>query len=243
MRVAVVTVGDELLSGDTVDTNASWLCDRLDDRGVSVERITTVPDRVADIARVVNEYRAEYDAVLVTGGVGPTHDDVTMDGVAAAFGRAVVPNEAAAAWIADHGDYSADDLTEGTTHLPEGARLLRNPEGVAPGAALDSVYVLPGVPAEMKAMFETVAGEFTGERGYVEEVHTTEPESALIDRLDGVQERFDVSIGSYPGDSVRLKVIAADAATARDAADWLRERVDLATEVEQPEQGDGETGQ
>jgi molybdenum cofactor synthesis domain-containing protein len=243
MRVAVVTVGDELLSGDTVDTNASWLCDRLDDRGVSVERITTVPDRVADIARVVNEHRAEYDAVLVTGGVGPTHDDVTMDGVAAAFGRAVVPNEAAAAWIADHGDYEAADLTEGTTHLPEGARLLPNPAGVAPGAALDSVYVLPGVPTEMKAMFETVAEEFAGRQVHVEEVHTTEPESALIDRLDEVQTRFDVSVGSYPGDSVRLKVSAADEATARGAADWLRERVDLATKVEQPEQGDAETGE
>jgi molybdenum cofactor synthesis domain-containing protein len=243
MRVAVVTVGDELLSGDTVDTNASWLCDRLDDRGAAVERITTVPDRVADIARVVNEHRAEYDAVLVTGGVGPTHDDVTMDGVAAAFGRAVVPNEAAAAWIADHGDYEAADLTEGTTHLPEGARLLPNPAGVAPGAALDSVYVLPGVPTEMKAMFETVAEEFAGRQVHVEEVHTTEPESALIDRLDEVQTRFDVSVGSYPGDSVRLKVSAADEATARGAADWLRERVDLATKVEQPEQGDAETGE
>jgi len=243
MRVAVVTVGDELLSGDTVDTNASWLCDRLDDRGVSVERITTVPDRIADIARVVNEYRAEYDAVLVTGGVGPTHDDVTMDGVAAAFGRDVVANEAAEAWIADHGDYTAADLTEGTTHLPEGARMLPNPEGVAPGAALDSVYVLPGVPTEMKAMFATVADEFEGDRRYVEEVRTTEPESALIARLDGVQERFDVAVGSYPGESVRLKVIAADTETARAAADWLRQRVDLATEVEQPEQGDAETGE
>jgi molybdenum cofactor synthesis domain-containing protein len=226
MRVAVVTVGDELLSGDTVDTNATWLCDRLDERGVSVERITTVPDRIADIARVVNEYRAAYDAVIVTGGVGPTHDDVTMDGVAAAFGREVVPNEDAAGWIADHGDYTAADLTEGTTHLPAGARMLPNPGGVAPGAVVDGVYVLPGVPDEMKAMFETVSGEFEGERTHVEEVRTSEPESALIDRLDIVREEFDVTVGSYPGDDVRLKVIAADAETVAAAAAWLRERVD-----------------
>ncbi|MFB6102086.1 MAG: competence/damage-inducible protein A [Haloplanus sp.] len=240
MRVAVVTVGDELLSGDTINTNAAWLCDRLDERGVSVERVTTLPDRVADIARVVNEYHAEYDAVVVTGGVGPTHDDVTMDGVAAAFGRDVVPNDEAAAWIADHGDYAAADLTDGTTHLPAGARMLPNPEGVAPGAVIDEVYVLPGVPDEMKAMFETVAREFQGERTHVEEIRTSEPESALIDRLDAVQEAFDVSVGSYPGDGVRLKVIAADAETARAAAAWLRERVDLATQVQQPERGDDE---
>jgi len=226
MRIAVVTVGDELLSGDTVDTNATWLCDRLDERGVSVERITTVPDRIADIARVVNEYRAEYDAVIVTGGVGPTHDDVTMDGVAAAFGREVVPNADAEAWIADHGDYSAADLTTGTTHLPAGARMLQNPEGVAPGAVVDGVYVLPGVPAEMKAMFETVIEEFEGDPTHVEEVQTSEPESALIDRIEAVREEFDVTVGSYPGEGVRLKVIAADAETAAAAAAWLRERVD-----------------
>jgi molybdenum cofactor synthesis domain-containing protein len=225
MRVAVVTVGDELLSGDTVDTNASWLCDRLDERGVSVERITTVPDRIADIARVVNEYHAEYDAVLVTGGVGPTHDDVTMDGVAAAFGREVVPNADAEAWIAEHGDYAVADLTEGTTHLPAGARLLPNPEGVAPGAAVENVYVMPGVPAEMKAMFETVIEEFEGEPTHVEVVRTSEPESALLDRIAAVREEFDVTVGSYPGDDVRLKVMATDAETAAAAAAWLRERV------------------
>jgi molybdenum cofactor synthesis domain-containing protein len=243
MRVAVVTVGDELLSGDTVDTNASWLCRRLDDRGVSVERITTVPDRVADVARVVNEYRAEYDAVLVTGGIGPTHDDVTMAGVAAAFGREVVPNEAAAAWLSAHEDYAVAELTEGTTHLPDGARLLENSVGVAPGAELESVYVLPGVPAEMQAMFESVVSEFEGDRTYVEEVRTVEPESALIDRLGAVQERFDVSVGSYPGEWVRVKMIATEERTAREAADWLRDRVDLAPQVEQPEQGDTEASE
>src|SRR6056297_1103511 len=137
MRVALVTVGDELLAGDTVNTNAAWLGSRLAERGATVERVTVVPDRIADIARVVNEYRAEYDAVVVTGGVGPTHDDVTMEGVAAAFGRDVVPNEAAEAWLADHEDYAAADLVDGTADLPEGARSLPNPEGVAPGAALD----------------------------------------------------------------------------------------------------------
>ena len=228
MRVAVVTVGDELLSGDTVDTNASWLCDRLDERGVSVERITTVPDRVADIARVVNEYRAEYDAVFVTGGVGPTHDDVTMEGVATAFGRDVVHSEAAEEWLLDHGDYAAADLAEGTTHLPAGARLLPNPEGVAPGAALDRVYVLPGVPDEMKGMFEAIEGEFEGDRTHVEVVRTAEPESTLIDRIEAVRAEFDVTVGSYPGDDVRLKLTAADEETVAAAAAWLRQRTDPA---------------
>jgi molybdenum cofactor synthesis domain-containing protein len=225
MDVAVVTVGDELLAGRTTNTNASWLCERLADRGADVERITTVPDRIADIARVVNEYRAEYDAVIVTGGLGPTHDDVTMAGIAAALGRSLEPNEDALAWLDDRG-YSRVDLTEGTAELPAGARALHNEVGVAPGAALDGVYVLPGVPDEMRAMFDAVADEFVGVPTYRETVVADEPESALLDRLEALQDRFDVSVGSYPGESVRIEIESTDEATATDAAAWLRERVE-----------------
>lgn len=233
MEVAIVTVGDELLSGDTTNTNATWLAGRLDERGARVERVTTVPDRVADIARVVNEYRAEYDAVVVTGGIGPTHDDVTMEGVAAALGRDLVENEEAIAWLAEHGGYAATDLADGTTALPAGARPLHNEVGVAPGCVVDSVYVFPGVPAEMEAMFESVASEFAGERTYAETVAVAEPESALVDRFAALREAFDVSVGSYPGEHVRVKLTASDPAEAERAATWLRERVESADSVEE----------
>ena len=226
MNAAVVTVGDELLSGDTTNTNATWLCDELDARGVDVERVTVVPDRVGDIARVVNEYRAEYDAVVVTGGLGPTHDDVTMEGVAAAFGRDVVEHEEALAWLEEHGGYTREDLTEGTAHLPAGARVLHNEVGVAPGAVVESVYVLPGVPDEMTAMFESVADEFSGTRKHVRVVEADEPESALLDRLAALQEQFDVTVGSYPGDYVRVKISGPDEDVVAAAADWLEARVD-----------------
>ncbi len=228
MNAAVVTVGNELLVGDTENTNATWLCARLADRGVPVRRVTVVPDEVAEIARVVNEYHAEYDATIVTGGLGPTHDDVTMEAVAAAFGRDIVPNEEAAAWLAEQG-YSADDLVAGTTHLPAGCRPLRNEAGVAPGAVVESTYVLPGVPTEMEAMFETVAGEFTGAPTHTVSVDVAEPESALIERFTELQERFDVSVGSYPGDRVTVKITATESETAAAAADWLRERSESTT--------------
>ena len=226
MQVAVVTVGDELLSGDTVNTNAAWLCGQLDDRGVDVERVTVVPDRVADVARVVNEYRAEYDAVIVTGGIGPTHDDVTMDGVAAAFGRDLEESAVALDWLIEEGGYAREDLVEGTADIPAGARPLHNEVGVAPGAVIDSVYVLPGVPEEMEGMFGEVADEFGGESRYVETVLAAEPESALVDRLVRLEETFDVSVGSYPGTNVRLKIQGADETEVGRAADWLRERVE-----------------
>jgi molybdenum cofactor synthesis domain-containing protein len=224
MKVALVTVGDEILAGDTVNTNAAWLGRQLAERGVDVERITVVPDRVADIAAVVNEYRAAYDAVIVTGGLGPTHDDVTMEGVAAAFGTEVAEHEGAREWLAGDG-YAAHDLAEGTTHLPRTADLLPNPDGVAPGCVIGSVYVLPGVPDEMKGMWGEIADEFAGEPRSRTVVEAAEPESALIDRLLSVQEQFDVSVGSYPNDVVRIK-LQGDAEEVEAAAAWLRERVE-----------------
>ncbi|SIS06052.1 competence/damage-inducible protein A [Natronorubrum thiooxidans] len=225
MNVAIVTVGDELLAGQTTNTNATWLSERLTERGVSVERVTTVPDRIGDIARVVNEYRAEYDAVIVTGGLGPTHDDVTMEGVAAALGRSLEEHADALAWLEADG-YSRADLTAGTADLPAGARPLHNETGVAPGAVLEGVYVLPGVPSEMRAMFESVADEFSGTQTYRAVVVADEPESALLDRVATVRERFEITVGSYPGESVRLALEGTDEETVSEAEAWLRERVE-----------------
>lgn len=228
MRVALVSVGDELLTGETINTNAAWLGRELAERGASVERVSVVPDRIGEIARVVNEHRAEYDAVLVTGGLGPTHDDVTMDAVAAAFGRDVEQHPEALSWLTEEGGYARDELVEGTTEIPADARPLHNEVGVAPGAVVGSVYVLPGVPEEMKGMFETVADEFSGDVQHVERVPIDEPESALVDRLIDVEERFDVSVGSYPGELVEVRIHGSDSATVERAAEWLRERSTLA---------------
>ncbi|TKX72746.1 competence/damage-inducible protein A [Halorubrum sp. GN11_10-6_MGM] len=229
MNAAVITVGDELLVGDTENTNATWLCDRLDARGVAVRRVTVVPDEVSEIARVVNEYHAEYDAVIVTGGLGPTHDDVTMAAVAAAFGRDLEANEEAAGWLAERG-YSGDDLAAETTHLPADCRPLPNEVGVAPGAVVESVYVLPGVPGEMKAMFELVAEEFSGTPTHVLTVDVDEPESELLDRFAALRERFDVRVGSYPGEVVTVKITAESEAEAERAAAWIREHADAVAE-------------
>jgi molybdenum cofactor synthesis domain-containing protein len=226
MRVALVTVGDEILSGDTVNTNAAWLGTQLAKRGVDVDRVTVVPDRIGDIARLVNEQRAEFDAVIVTGGVGPTHDDVTMDGVAAAFGREIEESEAALQWLAEDGGYIREDLADGTAAIPAGGEFIRNPNGVAPGCHIGNVYVLPGVPEEMKGMFEEVADDFTGTETFTETVYADEPESALIDRLIDVQEEFDVTVGSYPGETVRLKIRGESEETVAAAREWLLERIE-----------------
>ncbi len=226
MKVAVVAIGDEILAGDTLNTNANWLAIRLGARGVGIERMTVIPDRIDEIAAVVREYAEAYDAVLTTGGLGPTHDDLTMEGVAAAFDLGTEENEEALRWLVEEGGYASDDLTTGTADIPTGARPLHNEVGVAPGAVVENVYVLPGVPAEMKAMFEAIEDEFEGEASYTRSVETSEPESGLLDRIEEVRARFDVAIGSYPSETVRLKVSGTDEAEVESAYDWLVERVD-----------------
>ena len=231
MEVAVVTVGDEILAGQTVNTNAAWLGKELRERGASVERMTTVPDKTSDIAEVVNEFHARYDGVIVTGGLGPTHDDVTMEGIAAAFGTELAADEAVLEWLTTAGGYSADDLAPETTHIPKRATMIRNPEGVAPGCQIDTVYVLPGVPTEMKAMFALIADEFSGQQRYTETVIAAEPESTLLERIGTVRKRFPVTVGSYPGEHVRLRLEGTDKQQVTDAATWLRERVEKPEDV------------
>ena len=224
MQAAILTVGDELLAGDTENTNGTWLAGQLTDRGVAVARILAVPDEESVIA----------DAVVVTGGLGGTPDDVTMDSVAAAFDRPLVENDLARADIErtleavadEYPDLEVDVAAEAA--VPEGARPLINRAGLSPGCVLENVYVLPGIPSEMERMFESVAEEFAGDVDS-RALYTTEPEANLVERLEAVRSRFDVAVGCYPdreAEHNRLKLTGEDEAALADAAAWLRARVD-----------------
>jgi molybdenum cofactor synthesis domain-containing protein len=235
MDAALVTVGDELLAGDTENTNATWLARELSERGVDVRRVLTVPDIEAEIADAVREYADRYDAVIVTGGLGGTPDDVTMDAVAAAFDLSLEPNDLARADLertleAIAGDYPELDVDlEAEASLPAGARPLLNDAGLSPGAVVENVYVLPGIPGEMQHMFEAVADEFAGD---VESrlLYTEEPEANLIERLDTVRHEFGVQIGCYPDREAghnRLKLRSDDPEALVEAFGWLQEEVEL----------------
>ena len=238
MDVALITVGDELLAGDTVNTNANWLAAELDDRGVAVRRILSLPDDRELIAAHVAEYAAAFDAVVVTGGIGGTPDDVTMEAVADAFDRELVATDLTREHVerrlaairervpADAGDLNVDVAAEAA--VPRGARPLLNDAGLAPGCAIESVYVMPGIPGELKAMFEGVADEFAGDRRS-RFLYTVEPEADIVPALAEVGERFDVSVGCYPdrqADHNRLKLTAADPEALDDAAGWLVAAID-----------------
>jgi len=235
MQVALITVGDELLSGDTVNTNANWLAGRLAERGARVARILSLPDDRSVIADHVREYAEAFDAVIVTGGIGGTPDDVTMEAVGDAFDRGLSSTETTLSAVEErlaeireripNRDLAID--VEAEAAIPTGARPLINEAGLAPGCVLENVYVMPGIPGELKSMFDGVAEEFSGDRTS-RFLYTVEPEANIIPALRGAMERFDVVVGCYPDREKRhnrLKVTATDAETVADASGWLLENV------------------
>ncbi|WP_049981219.1 competence/damage-inducible protein A [Halolamina rubra] len=238
MDVAIVTVGDEILAGDTRNTNAEWLARRLDERGATVVRMLTIPDDAGLIADTVADWARQFDAVVVGGGLGGTHDDVTMAAVADAFGRELTLEEEVRedliAHLADYRGVDADALDPEEIDLdlaawgatPAGARPLLNPEGLCPGAVVENVYVFPGPPAEFEAMFASVAEEFGGD-AVSETFETTAPEGSLTGTLATFRSRFDLAVGSYPSTEGRnrLKVTGDDAEAVAEGVEWLRERV------------------
>lgn len=234
MQASVLTVGDELLAGRVENTNATWLARRLTERGVEVAEIQVVPDRVGRIREAVRRHAGAYDATLVTGGVGGTPDDVTVDGVAAAFDREVAVHPEARAAVAEAvAEMDSEVDVDAWAQVPAGARVLHNEEGLSPGCAIEGVYAMPGIPDEMQAMFESVAGEFDGER-HTAAFAATGSESNLVPHLRRARERFDAAVGCYPTpgeDHKRVTVTAADADLAEEARDWLAERVRKETDA------------
>jgi molybdenum cofactor synthesis domain-containing protein len=231
MEVALLTVGDELLAGDTVNTNANWLAAELSDRGVAVTRILSVPDDRSVIAERASAYADAFDAVIVTGGIGGTPDDVTMDAVADAFDRDLAATDLTREAVADHlaairerlPDSDVDVDVEAEAAIPVGSRPILNAPGLAPGCVVEGVYVMPGIPEELKAMFDSVADEFAGDRRS-RFLYTVEPEADIVPALETAGERFDVAVGCYPDREAahnRLKVTGTDDDTLDAAAAWL----------------------
>jgi molybdenum cofactor synthesis domain-containing protein len=234
-RAAIVTIGNELVSGDVENTNGSWLARRLAGLGVKVALIAVIPDDVDFVAAFVREQAGAADAVLVTGGLGGTPDDLTREAIAAAFGVAQVEQPEVAAAL--RARFTRDpEYAARWAMLPEGSRPLVNPLGGAPGFAIGNVYVMPGLPAEMEAMFETI----------VEELRSGAPieswrrlyrtyESLIADVLREAEERFpEVLVGSYPSfhggvSEVEVVLKSADAAGLAAAVAFVEPALDLVT--------------
>ncbi|MBV9116281.1 MAG: competence/damage-inducible protein A [Acetobacteraceae bacterium] len=198
----VVLIGNEVLSGRTQDANLQYLGRRLGELGIPVREARVIPDVAETIVATVNEVRARYDHVFTTGGIGPTHDDITSECIAAVFGVPWEPHPEA--WrrmekAYEPGQFNAARQRMAT--MPRGAVLIDNPVSTAPGFTVGNVHVLAGVPRVMQAMFERLAPRL--ERGQPIEaraVHVVQVgEGLLAEGLAEIQRRYpEVDIGSYP---------------------------------------------
>ncbi len=228
---SILTIGNEIVSGDVPNTNASWLARRLAALGVAVRMSAALPDEIEPVAEYVRAEAPRVDFLLVTGGLGGTPDDLTREAIACAFGvpQEEVPELAAelrARFVRDP-DYAARWAL-----LPRGSRPLPNPLGGAPGFAIENVYVLPGLPAEMEAMFAAVEEEFRSGAPIAAWRRTyATRESVIAGALAECGERWPgVLVGSYPsftpdGPEVEVVVKANDAAQLAAASAWLQERL------------------
>ncbi len=198
---ALVIIGNEILSGRTQDTNTSWIAERLTQRGVIIREVRIIPDIADIIIRAVNDLRERVDYVFTTGGIGPTHDDITAESVARAFGVEMEKNDKAYAALEAH--YGAENLTSARARMsmiPMGASLISNPVSGAPGFILGNVYVMAGVPRIMQSMLDQVIDMLElGKPMLSNTVSCNLPESDIAEDLRELQGKFeDVEMGSYP---------------------------------------------
>ena len=216
VTAAILAIGDELLSGRTRDINIHHLANWLTERGVALREARIVSDDEENIATALNALRQSYDYVFTSGGIGPTHDDITVDAVARAFCVDVVVHPGALqkieAWYAKLGQ-EITPARKRMARMPAGAHLIENPETGAPGVMIDNVFVMAGVPRIFAAMLEAVAPQIrSGARMHSRAVTASGlPESALADDLRRIQGQLvGVTLGSYPidGDEKGVSIVA-----------------------------------
>lgn len=199
---AILLIGDEILSGRTQDTNGNHLAKALATAGIDLIEIRVVPDEHTIIVEAVKALSARADSVFTSGGIGPTHDDITADAVAAAFGVGIDVREDARAILAtNYNDPS--ELNESRlrmARIPDGATLIDNPISKAPGFSIGNVHVIAGVPAIFEAMVAGLLPTLTGGAPlHTISVRINQPEGEVAEGLTKIAACFpDVSIGSYP---------------------------------------------
>lgn len=242
-KAAVLVIGNEILSGRTQDANVAYLGRRLNELGVRLLEVRVLPDLEASIVPALRELKARYDYVFTTGGIGPTHDDITVDCVAKALGRGVIEHPEARKLLEDYYGDQINDARLRMARAPEGASLIENPVSRAPGIRIENVYVLAGVPRIMQAQFESAAPGLAGGQPLQSvALPVALAESVVAPGLGALQERYpDVEMGSYPyqrdgryGTSLVLRATDADR-LASAAAELRRLVAELGGVVEDEE--------
>ena len=239
ITAAVLVIGDEILSGRTKDVNIGTIADFCTDLGIELSEVRVVPDIENEIIAAVNALRVRYTYVFTTGGIGPTHDDITADAIAKAFGVALPINPEARAMLEARWRETGTVVNEARlrmARIPEGASLIVNSVSAAPGFRIENVHVMAGVPSIMQAMLDSIAPTLKGAAAMLSETIEAAglPEGSYASGLGEIAKaRPAVSIGSYPamtpeGFRNRIVVSSRDAqalAEARSAVEALMARL------------------
>ena len=196
--LSIVIIGDEILNNTFVDENTPWLLRRARKLNLNVNTVRIIPDAIQDIIKTVREESDRSTYVITTGGVGPTHDDLTMEAIAIAFGTSTYQNQTLAKLIKE----KMGEDNEGAllmANIPQGAELLDSAEGFFPQIKVQNVYIFPGVPKLMKIKFDAISHRFVGRQMFKEHIYLKARESKLAPRLTELSKEFDtITIGSYP---------------------------------------------
>ena len=200
---AILIVGDEILSGRTRDANMHYLAGELNRIGIALKEVRIVSDNHRSIMAAVNALRVAFDHVFTSGGIGPTHDDITADAIAAAFDVAIGVREDARALLAAHYDRNGMEFNTARlrmARIPEGAELIDNPISAAPGFTLENVHAMAGVPNIFQAMVASLLPRLTGGRPLLSQtLRIMRGEGTIAGPLGDLAEEFsDLSLGSYP---------------------------------------------
>ena len=235
VTAGLLVIGDEILSGRTKDVNIGATAEFCTDLGIELREVRVVADETDDIVGAVNALRSRYTYVFTTGGIGPTHDDITADAIAKAFGVALPIHPEARAMLEARWKQTGTEINEARlrmARIPEGADLIVNAVSAAPGFRIGNVHVMAGVPIIMKAMLEAIAPTLQGGRKVLSvTVKAAVGEGTLGGPLGALQEQYpDVKMGSYPQmgrDRVMTELVlrSADAARLEEAAAKVREMV------------------
>lgn len=202
ITAAVLVIGDEILSGRTQDSNSNTIAKYLQPFGITLKEIRVVGDEETEIITTLNALRTRYDYVFTTGGIGPTHDDITADAIAKAFGVNIDIREDAVEMMLNR--YQRDELTEARlrmARIPDGASLIKNPVSFAPGFQMDNVFVMAGVPNIMRAMLDDIAPRLkTGKIIIAKTVKADNlREGDIAKPLGEIAKKYPtLSFGSYP---------------------------------------------
>jgi FAD synthetase len=224
----IILIGDEILSGKVRDENAHFLIGELRNLGVNLRRIVTIPDVLEDISTTVADFAARFDHVFTSGGVGPTHDDLTMEGVARAFGSRVIRHPTLEGMLRAYYGERLQERNLRMADVPEGAHFVHG--DVTPGwpvIAMHNVYILPGVPELFRKKFVSIRERFRDQPFHLRQVFTTSEEGHIAHELDRIVATYAaVQVGSYPTFSsaeykVKVTIEGKDADAVRQACEDL----------------------